>query len=278
VIGRSIASTFVALFFVTGCGDDSSRAQPIASRLVVGVVAYPGVTTFCETAPERESVYFRMHDERDSHCSNESGARGEGFWVSPHATKVPLPAQCERYRSHTVLPFCRTIVDAGAFRPMTTDPAESAQAYALLRFGDRCPAHSVEVVKRIINEDDRNENDPIHSAALLYPNEITDDARGNYTKLYFCLFRAAPSDADTMSEFPDLGFPYAVFHDFDGEQPGWVIRKRWQYSDDSNQSGVSNQYVPSVETSEHAAELARMVENPIRGSTADTYFEAARVR
>lgn len=275
---RARPASALAALFACACGDATGPSSTGGTGAVVGVVPYATSASFCEQGTNRESAYFRMDDENDTHCSYETGDLEAGFWVSPQAAKVPLPEECEQRRSHTLLPFCRTSVAAGSFRPLTTDPEDHAQAYALLRFGDSCPPHSVEISKRIINEDTDNRNDPIQAAELLAPNEIVDDARGNYTKLYFCLFQAAPSVADTMNEFPDLGFPYAVFHDFDGDQPGWVIRKRWQHSDDSNQVRPGNQYVPSPEVSADSAVLQLMIENPERGGSFDTYFELARVR
>lgn len=260
------------------CGESAGPVSSGGTATVVGVLPYATSAIYCEQGTNRESAYFRMDDENDTHCSYETGDLESSFWAPPGAAKVPLPEECGPRRTHTLLQFCRTSVPAGTFRPLTTDPDAHAQAYALLRFGDSCPPHSVEISKRIINEDADNENDPIEAADLLAPNQIVDDARGNYTKLYFCLFRAAPSVADTMDEFPDLGFPYAVFHDFDGDQPGWVIRKRWQYSDDSNQARPVNQYVPSADVSEDSAVLQLMIENPERDGDFDTYFEFARVR
>ena len=67
-----------------------------------------------------------------------------------------------------------------------------------------------------------------------------------------------------MTNFRDLGFPYAVFHDFDGPQPAWVTLKRWVYSSDeldTNRNSVSSptgddvavsQFQAAVETPNHA--------------------------
>ena len=276
----------LAALLAGACGDAQAQA-PAVSELLVGVVPYQLEPTFCPQGPNRDSVFFKMDDEDLSHCSYESGDFGEGRWVLPQAAKYPIPNECSGSRDHTILRFCRTVVPANAFRPLTADPADVAQFYAVLKFGDRCPAHSIELSKLIVNEDIDTDNAPTGAAAsdLLYPNEIVDGALGNFTRLFFCYFRSAPTLADVMSEFPDLGFPYAVFHDFEGPQPGWVIRKRWQYSDDSNEAQPVNRYAPDPELDATAAEFSRIVENPFRvapnprdGRGRDTCFDYARVR
>jgi hypothetical protein len=242
--------------------------------LVVGVVPY-GDANYCPQAPGRESVSIKMDDENSTHCTYESGDQGEARWVAAQATKYPLPEECQRFREHTTLWFCRTHVHEEAFRPLTADPLAVEQFYAILKFGDRCPPLAIEVAKTIVNNDENNQNSPTGPAALdlLYPNEIVGDALGNHTKLHFCYFRNAPTAEQTMPGFPDLGFPYAVFHDFDGPQPGWVIRKRWQYSDDSRKPSPANRYHPEPD-----AEFLGIIENPLRGSDRDTCFDLARVR
>ncbi|HET9934549.1 MAG TPA: hypothetical protein VFQ35_27785, partial [Polyangiaceae bacterium] len=174
--------------------------------------------------------------------------------------------------------LCRCSVPADAFKPLTTDPLDRAQFYAVLKFGDSCPKHAVEVTKVIVNEDQDTQNAPTNTPELLYPNEIVDRALGNFTRLVFCYFRNAPSADDTMSEFPDLGVSYAVFHDFEGPQPGWVIRKRWQLSDDSNTAFPGNAYYADPPRDDIIAGFMDIIENPVRGTTHDTYFDMARVR
>jgi hypothetical protein len=266
----------VALVVSAGCGDDPlARTSP--PGLVVGVVPYGAEPDLCQQGTNRESVSIRMDDENDTRCSYESGDRAEGRWVSPHAAKYPLPPTteiCDDLHDYTWLRFCRTRVDADAFRPLTSEPHAREQFYAILRFGDSCPEHSIEISKTIVNEDVDNENQPKGPEALelLHPNEVAGDAFGNYTKLHFCFFRNAPTEEETMSEFPDLGFPYAVFHDFEGSQPGWVMKKRWQYSDDSNQLDPVNSY------SEADADFMNIVENPLRDRYRDTCLDFAQVR
>jgi hypothetical protein len=86
-----------------------------------------------------------------------------------------------------------------------------------------------------------------------------------------------------MQEFPDLGFPYAVFHDFDSPAPGWVISKRWLRTDDAN-FGEANQYLPSYERNLMTRKFAEIVENPPELLVTqplpvqNTVFDIARVR
>jgi hypothetical protein len=84
-----------------------------------------------------------------------------------------------------------------------------------------------------------------------------------------------------MSEFPDLGFPYAVFHDFEGPQPAWILRKRFVFSDDSNNNN-SNAYYPDPGAHPETLEFMSIIENPLAqvglGDSVNTYFDMARVR
>lgn len=246
------------------------------ASLVVGVVPYDVHDHYCKQSATRESAFMTMDDEDGTHCSYATGDFGEGEWVSPQAAKVTIPDRCDNLRDYTTLRFCRAIVASDAFRPLTTDPRDASRFYATLKFGDRCPPHAIEITKHIVNEDIDNKNQPVPAGDLLYPNEVTDELRGNYTELVFCFFRAAPSPEETMLEFPDLGFPYAVFHDFDGPQPSFVIRKRWIYSDDSNQTVPSNYYEP--EASADVLAFREIVENPRRETNFDTCFDLGRVR
>ena len=88
---------------------------------------------------------------------------------------------------------------------------------------------------------------------------------GTFTELEFCLFREAGAGTDVQSAFPDLGFHYGVFHDFEGFQPPWVVAKFWRRSDDEG-SSAPNSYThrgpdgPRSEGAEVDA-LKRMVED-----------------
>jgi hypothetical protein len=150
------------------------------------------------------------------------------------------------------------------------------QFYAVLKLGSVCPNGSVEVSKTIDNEDDPG---PIVSTDLGDPGPNRVESRpglGTITVLAFCYFRGAASPDAVMAGFPDLGFPYAVFHAYAGEQPPWVMVKQWIYSnDEDNQMGV-NRY-DSIDAAAKT-EFQRVIENPPENSQANTYFNLARVR
>ena len=61
--------------------------------------------------------------------------------------------------------------------------------------------------------------------------------------------------------FPNLGFSFGVFHDYEGFQPPWVVGKLWRRTDDESSSGV-NWYSGPDGSSEgpEVDELKRMVE------------------
>lgn len=248
----------------------------------VGVVAAAATApAFCPSGWNRAPVTIRMDDEDDSRCGAESDDRHEGTWLLPSARKYPN--ECQIKRDLTQLDICRATVDEDAFRPLTTDPSAVEHFYATLAFDDQCPRGATRITKIIANEE--TDNDSMTSVptplrpAFFAPNSITTNAElKSSTQLVFCYFQWAETDADTMDAFPDLGFPYAVFHDFEGRQPGWVLRKRWQLSDDANAQGTpgtANRYVPSPETRVVVRDFQAIIEDT---SGFNTYFDMARVR
>lgn len=240
------------------------------------MIPYSATQEQCPIGPDREPVVFRMDDENDTSCSWEAGDRGEGRWLEPQAEKSPLPDPCRSERRATVLSFCRVSVPEESFRAVTRDSGATRDFYAVLRFGDRCPPGSLEVEKRIQNETTDNRNSFDGTLDALYPNEIVDQRLGGYTRLFFCFFAAAGPDDETMDHFPELGFPYAVFHDFEGSQPNWVIQKHWKHSDDSN-NGAPDTYSPDPQSNSEVAVFTGTVEGPAL-RTPGTYFDLARVR
>lgn len=279
----------IILLSTAACSSAGSEATSREAELEVGLLAYSAqdATAPCKIGPSRMGLRFMMDGETATGCSHATGDRGEGPWVSPYARKFRAESREEicspGVRAYTRLSFCKTRVPAGLFKPLTIDPDASAHFYAVLMFGDGCPADSVHVSKRIVNEDADNQNllEGVSPAEAL-PNVITGDLLGNFTWLHFCLFRSADDPSETMSEFPDLGFPYGVFHDFEGPQPSWVIEKRFEYSDDSNDATDPNRYYPDPSTSNEALDLMPMIEHDatIAGGVdaLNTYFDMARVR
>jgi len=242
------------------CGDDATA---------VGVVfASPQGTLDCPFGAGAEALRIRMHDEDQPPCSDAAGSRGEGRWVLPDDRRQGPPI-CSTNHT-TVLNFCR--VDGARFQALTT-AAAPAQYYAVLKLGTVCPNGSVEVQKTIDNEDDPIGDDLSDVLGALGPNQVSaDPALGTITRLTFCYFRAATPPDQVMSGFPDLGFPYAVFHRYDGEQPAWVMLKRWQYSNDEDNQANLDAVVAT--DSAIATEFQDLVGNP----QSNTIFNLARVR
>jgi hypothetical protein len=266
---------------VSHCGDDQSA---------VGVVPYfAGGFGECPIGAGFEGVEIFMFDEEDPTCASQSGAAGEPPWAYPEAAKDPPPT-CPTNVPFTPLLFCR--VDGSIFSAATS--GGPAYDYAVLKLnGDNpCPNGSEEVMRHVSNEDN---TDLSFYAGRPEPNRVIVDATlGQFTELHFCVFRAVSSpgggDAGVVAgadPFPDLGFPYAVFHDFDGFQPPWVIRKAWLRSADEVPRNDDYYCPPSGAATES---LMAMVEgdrvltstpcqSPIRTvDHATTVFDLARVR
>jgi hypothetical protein len=240
------------------CGSDETAVGVVSASPMDG-------TTDCPTGSGRDGVQFFIDDENEPtqvFCTHDTGQNGEGPWVFPDAAKYRPPCNPGK---DTVLFFCR--VDGALFKQTSADPRAVEQPYALLQLGTRCPPGSVSVIKLFSTETDVVP--PLHSYAVgaIGPNDL-HNGDSNTARLAFCYFNAALAPGDTMRAFPDLGFPYAVFHDFEGPQPSWVLAKRWHYSDNEDVTG-HNQYVPPA--------LDRF-EDVIENTNADTVFDMARVR
>ena len=250
----------------------------------VGVLPYGSDGTVpCYLLAGAEGIKISMQQEIDSICSYESGSGGEGPWVLPQATRpaiacVPRDPDRPADPIYNVLPFCR--VDGGQFKPLTRDPSDDANFYAVLNLAagpDEKPApcpNGATLIKRYMqNEEDAGGGNT--SGGRLGANVVQstlDGAPQNAAILYFCYFQAASSGQEIMSEFPDLGFPYAVFHAFGGPQPSWVTLKRWVYSNDESRN---NQDLPLVSDDPTAlATFGAVIETPTNGTT----FNMARVR
>ncbi len=84
----------------------------------------------------------------------ETGSLGESYWVGPTASKYEITRErCTSGPANTEITFCRTRVDERTFRPLTREPSEREQSYALLKFGERCPPQSLEVSKFLYTEE-----------------------------------------------------------------------------------------------------------------------------
>jgi hypothetical protein len=245
------------------CGDESTA---------VGVLpAAPEGTTDCPFGAGLEGLQIFMHDEstKDEACSDRTGMHGEGNWLLPDDDR-PRQFVCDPRRYSTTLDFCR--VDGKQFKPLLSAAADPAQGYAVLRLGDTCPPGSVEVSMTIDNEDDNQGSEPSMTIGHPGPNLARPDEGFTKTLLFFCYFRPTTSVDEAMTGFPDLGIPYAVFHRNAGEQPTWVIAKRWLHSHNE----VDHGDLPSPGSPDPSAipPFLEIVEMP----DADTTFNLARVR
>jgi hypothetical protein len=243
------------------CGDE---------RTAVGVLPYAARDTIdCPFGAGAEDLRIAMADEEQTPCSDATGSRGEGYWVLPDDPPRGPPV-CTGAHA-TTLTFCR--VDGALFKSLTT-ALSPEEYYAVLKLGNVCPNGSVEFDKTIDNEDQPGVAGGNSYLGQLGPNEVHNDAvLGTITKLAFCYFRGAATPEATMSAFPDLGFPYAVFHAYAGTQPPWVIVKRWIYShDERDQLGV-DRYEPADDPIR--PEFENVIENP---QSKNTVFNLARVR
>jgi hypothetical protein len=239
------------------CGED---------RTAVGVYT---VGPPCPLGAGTDGVVIDMGDDLTTGCTAVAGDLGEPSNPPPEAVKSPPPCvPGGAKRSTTRLSFCR--VDGQLFKPFI---GNQAFAYAVLKLGQQCPPGAVDVIKDINNDDAARQNGALGD---LGPNQ----SHGAATQLHFCVFPAVDDpNVDTLSSFPNLGFVYGVFHDFEGFQPPWVRAKHWKLSDDES-GGTLNEYSLLDGSREGAAIdlLKRMVEDVPPTSRNDTMFDFAVVR
>jgi len=239
------------------CGDD---------RTAVGV--WPRNPP-CHIGAGTEPVLINMSNDPQSGCASSIGARGDTTLASSGAVKSLNECEGGKGPPITQLHFCR--VDGSLLRPFPAD-GTPGNAYAVLRLGKECPPGAVKVSKHINNADESRMNATV--------GDIGDNLSVNdttVTDLELCLFLPAGNGVPNQSVFPSLGFPYALFHDFDGYQPPWVAAKQWIRSDDETTSrGNSYSFggpgAPSPDGRE-IDELKRMIEN--LDDVNDTVFDIA---
>jgi hypothetical protein len=81
-----------------------------------------------------------------------------------------------------------------------------------------------------------------------------------------------------MNAFPDIGFPYAVFHRLAGAQPPWVMEKSWQLSDDENDQSQQIRTTPVTGDPASSSMVREEFQQVIEELDTDTSFDEARVR
>lgn len=253
----------------TECGPDGNA---------LGVIPYDvKAQRSCPLGAGREGLLLASQDDDQYDCLPPStGWGGESQWALPQAAKRelrcgrPVPA---RGRPQTQQWFCR--VDGRPFKPLTTDPQATDQFYAVLKLSDDaqpCPKGSVEMVRRMDTEDVNNKG---RTVGAVGPNQVLTAPDSNATILHFCFFRWADDAADTMQEFPDLGFPYAVYHDFDGPQPPWVTLKRTHHCTNEQNTNGNRVYSPALGVDDQAIEQFKQLVEAPQGATV---FDMAWVR
>jgi hypothetical protein len=247
---------------------DLTRAEAPAAcgadETAVGVLPYfSGGGINCPVGAGRDGLRLVMPNDNLTGCAAQSGNAGEDRWVYPGAVKVQPPCRgASNSPAITWLSFCR--VDGALFAP-------ADDSYAVLMLGDSCPA-GAERVSRFIDNDS---NTPGGWVGDIRPSTITGGEVSVTTTLVFCLFPPA-SAASRASSFPALGFPYAVFHDFDAPAPGWILSKRWLRSDDESDSTNSSHY--RADGAQNGDALIERLSRMVEGVGTDTTFDMARVR
>jgi hypothetical protein len=224
------------------------QGAAVDNTFAVGVIPFDG-----STCPADSSlVTFAMDDEDDSSQSDST------VFELPQTVRRPVRAPFEFAHVNTGINFCK--VNGQDFKHLTTSVNDKANFYAVLKLGQTCPNGSSEMSRYIDNEDDSNAN---KKSGPIAPNQMDTN-----TSFRWCYFHAGTT---TMDSFPNLGVKYAVFHDYDvSPQPGFVISKRWLYSDDEDDAN-ENSSSPTGTTK--ANDFARIV-----GTGGNTMFDIARVR
>jgi hypothetical protein len=275
-VATSLAEQFTTQFSASGTLHKRPDREPhCGGRNAVGVVPYFSMLSLpmedmCPIGVGMDGRAIYMDGEDTGGCSAATGDSGEPLWVHPGTAKGPLPCPPVRDMG-TRLTFCR--VDGTVFSPFPVDEGQEGASYALLKLGDECPPGSVEVVKHISNERSDNRSRSVGSIA---PNQVRAEPDANFTELHFCLFRPRPAEEGVQRTFIDLGVPYAVFHDFDGFQPSWVMSKRWLLNE-SDAEGNDDHYDPPA--GPDTEEIMDMVEHQVAADGRPrTYIDLARVR
>ena len=180
------------------------------------------------------------------------------------STGFELPQTVRRARRHdtgragTTWTFCK--VDGRSFKSLTKYSYKTHYFYATLKLGQYCPNGSLDFQRHVDGEHDDNRSRLSGPAA---PNtKEVDSIVFNY-----CLFAA---NTDKMTSFPDLGMQYAVFHDYDSEQPDQFIAKRWVYSDDEDYHNFN------LTTPDDTDDFPAF--NAIIGGGTNTMYDIAQVR
>lgn len=240
----------------TGCDgapDDTelSRADITSfDKYALGVI--PLIPEDCPVA-NRISLY--TDDEDDD---NESDSTG---WDSPDTARRSRRHNTGRTGTHW--DFCK--VDGRNFHSFTSSYYKPQYFYAALMLGTTCPNDSKGRSRYSTGEYDDNQSSwsgPMGPNFFQWPGGSLSPG-GSVAVLSFCEFRES---TDKMTSFPDLGMPYAIFHDYDSIQPSFVMTKKWVYTDDEDDSSPSTNSPQNTEFDD------------IVGGDGNSMYDLARVR
>ena len=204
--------------------------------------------TTCPADSQLVTIY--MDDEDDQNRS------GWGEWRLPQDPDTGGLYSFNGWNSP--LRFCK--VNGQDFHPRTTNINDKANFYAVLKLGISCPNGSTQFTRYFDNEDDSNANSR--------SGPIAPNVSNTNTTLVFCFFR---SGSVTMSDFPFLGIPYAVYHDFEGAQPfPYNLETKSKHTSDDEDDGNQNSMSPTG-TSAYFDFTAIISNGP------NTWFDVGRV-
>lgn len=229
---RWIAAVLPVVAMLSGCGagydlDPTQAAEDVGSsqsaitqfdKYALGVI--PLDPSSCP-ADKRIAVY--TDDEDDW---NESDSTG---WDAPGTAR--RSRNHDTGRSGTHWNFCK--VDGRDFHSFTKFASKTEYFYAALALGTTCPNGSTSAYRASTGEifDNRSSwTGPMGGNYFQLASGAAGPG-GSVLYMFFCVFQAS---TDKMTEFPDLGMQYAVFHDYDSVQPSFVVSKKWVYSDDDD--------------------------------------------
>jgi hypothetical protein len=159
------------------------------------------------------------------------------------------------------LKVCR--VPGANFRPVTTDPNDTSQFYAVMQLGETCPAGSASFTRRVDNEDSGNTN---VLRSDLEPSTVTRSPSNSNLK--FCLFR----NGSTAAGFPNLGFQYGVFA---GPALRGALEVGLVLSDDEDTNNNDATIADSALLRQHAETVILSGHPRVKSSTT---FQMARVK
>ncbi len=235
--------------------------QELAPNFPLGLLAVDGR---CPADTEVISLYLDAEDDGKTLISAWADRASAGADMTNHGG------------GGISFKFCK--VSGDVFKPLTTSFTDIGNHYALLRLGDACPKNSIPRHFTLSTEYEDNNNSV---SGNFYPNVL--NGAGRATELYFCLFQSAPA-GETMSSFPKfkdakgVATQYSVFHNWEGDQPAWVLAKRYiQFDADNHRNYTEHDDKPPPPILNFMPyAVMQSIFEPFGNN--DVYIEYARVR